>query len=183
MQTQIKKASESMERRVSHMQQEFSEIRAGRANPGVLDKVKVDYYGAPTPVNQLAAVSVTEARTLTVQPWDMSVLRQIEKAIQTSDIGINPSNDGSCIRLVFPELTEERRKDLVKEVKKKGEESKVAVRNSRRDGNDSFKKLAKEDVSEDEIKMLEEQLQKVTDKFIKEIDGMVEEKSKEIMTV
>ena len=161
MQTQIKKASESMDRRVAHMQQEFSEIRAGRANPGVLDKVKVDYYGAPTPVNQLAAVSVTEARTLTVQPWDASVLRQIEKAILTSDIGINPSNDGRITRLVFPELTEERRKDLVKDVKKKGEAAKVAVRNIRRDANDTLKKLGKTaDVSEDEVKDLETQVQK-----------------------
>ena len=183
MQTQLKKAGESMDRRLEHMRTEFSEIRAGRANPAVLDKVKVDYYGAPTPVNQLAAVSVTEARTLTIQPWDASVLRQIEKAIQTSDIGINPSNDGSVIRLVFPELTEERRKDLVKEVKKKGEEGKVAIRNIRRDGNDAFKKLAKTEVSEDEIKGLEDDLQKLTDKYVKDIDALIDSKSKEIMTV
>ena len=184
MQTQLKKAGESMDRRLEHMRTEFSEIRAGRANPAVLDKVKVDYYGAPTPVNQLAAVSVTEARTLTIQPWDASVLRQIEKAIQTSDIGINPSNDGRTIRLVFPELTEERRKDLVKEVKKKGEGAKVAIRNIRRDANDAFKKLGKTaDVSEDEIKDLNDEIQKLTDKYIKDVDKAIEEKSKEIMTV
>ena len=162
---------------------DFGTIRAGRANPHVLDKITVDYYGTPTPIQQVGNISVPEPRMLQIQPWEKSLIKAIEKAIMTSDLGITPSNDGTVIRLVFPELTEERRKDLVKEVKKKGEESKVAVRNSRRDGNDSFKKLAKEDVSEDEIKMLEEQLQKVTDKFIKEIDGMVEEKSKEIMTV
>ena len=158
-------------------------IRAGRANPHVLDKIKVDYYGTPTPLQQVGNITVPEPRMIQIAPWEKSLIKEIEKAILCSDVGITPSNDGSVIRLVFPELTEERRKDLVKEVKKKGEESKVAVRNSRRDVNDSFKKLAKEDVSEDEIKMLEEQLQKVTDKFIKEIDGMVEEKSKEIMTV
>ena len=158
-------------------------IRAGRANPHVLDKIKVDYYGTPTPLQQVGNITVPEPRMIQIAPWEKSLIKEIEKAMLCSDVGITPSNDGSVIRLVFPELTEERRKDLVKEVKKKGEDSKVAVRNSRRDGNDSFKKLAKEDVSEDEIKMLEEQLQKVTDKFIKEIDGMVEEKSKEIMTV
>ena len=184
MQTQIKKASESMERRVSHMQQEFSEIRAGRANPGVLDKVKVDYYGAPTPVNQLAAVSVTEARTLTVQPWDMSVLRQIEKAILTSDIGINPQNDGKVIRLVFPPLTEDRRKELAKEVKKKGEEAKVAIRNIRRDANDKAKKLNKDnEISDDELSNIEADIQKVTDKITAEIEKMIDNKTDEIMTV
>ena len=184
MQTQIKKASDSMERRVSHMQQEFSEIRAGRANPGVLDKVKVDYYGAPTPVNQLAAVSVTEARTLTVQPWDMSVLRQIEKAILTSDIGINPQNDGKVIRLVFPPLTEDRRKELAKEVKKKGEEAKVAIRNIRRDANDKAKKLNKDnEISDDELSNIEADIQKVTDKITAEIEKMIDKKTDEIMTV
>ena len=184
MQTQIKNASESMKRRVSHMQQEFSEIRAGRANPGVLDKVKVDYYGAPTPVNQLAAVSVTEARTLTVQPWDMSVLRQIEKAILTSDIGINPQNDGKVIRLVFPPLTEDRRKELAKEVKKKGEEAKVAIRNIRRDANDKAKKLNKDnEISDDELSNIEADIQKVTDKITAEIEKMIDNKTNEIMTV
>ena len=172
-----------MQKTVDFLGEDFMTIRAGRANPHVLDKIKVDYYGTPTPLQQVGNITVPEPRMIQIAPWEKSLIKEIEKAILCSDVGITPSNDGSVIRLVFPELTEERRKDLVKEVKKKGEESKVAVRNSRRDGNDSFKKLAKEDVSEDEIKMLEEQLQKVTDKFIKEIDGMVEEKSKEIMTV
>ena len=135
--TQLKKAGESMDRRLEHMRTEFSEIRAGRANPAVLDKVKVDYYGAPTPVNQLAAVSVTEARTLTIQPWDASVLRQIEKAIQTSDIGINPQNDGMIIRLIFPPLTEDRRKEIVKDVQKIAEETKIQIRNVRREGREN----------------------------------------------
>ena len=175
MDARVKTFEEKMQKTVDFLGEDFMTIRAGRANPHVLDKIKVDYYGTPTPLQQVGNITVPEPR--------MILIKEIEKAILCSDVGITPSNDGSVIRLVFPELTEERRKDLVKEVKKKGEESKVAVRNSRRDGNDSFKKLAKEDVSEDEIKMLEEQLQKVTDKFIKEIDGMVEEKSKEIMTV
>ena len=172
-----------MGKTIANLESEFGAIRAGRANPHVLDRITVDYYGTPSPIQQVANVSVPEPRIIQIQPWESKMIKAIEKEILCSDLGINPTNDGKSIRLVFPELTEERRKDLVKEVKKKGEESKVAVRNSRRDGNDSFKKLAKEDVSEDEIKMLEEQLQKVTDKFIKEIDGMVEEKSKEIMTV
>ena len=179
----VKTFEEKMQKTVDFLGEDFMTIRAGRANPHVLDKIKVDYYGTPTPLQQVGNITVPEPRMIQIAPWEKSLIKEIEKAILCSDVGITPSNDGSVIRLVFPELTEERRKDLVKEVKKKGEESKVAVRNSRRDGNDSFKKLAKEDVSEDEIKMLEEQLQKVTDKFIKEIDGMVEEKSKEIMTV
>ena len=184
MQTQLKKAGETMDRRLEHMRREFSEIRAGRANPAVLDKVKVDYYGAPTPVNQLAAVSVTEARTLTIQPWDASVLRQIEKAIQTSDIGINPQNDGKVIRLIFPPLTEDRRKELVKDIKKKGEGAKVAIRNIRRDANDAIKKMEKNgDISEDELKDNEDKIQKLTDKYVGQIDKAVESKSKEIMTV
>ena len=183
MDARVKTFEEKMQKTVDFLGEDFMTIRAGRANPHVLDKIKVDYYGTPTPLQQVGNITVPEPRMIQIAPWEKSLIKEIEKAILASDIGITPSNDGSVIRLVFPELTEERRKDLVKEVKKKGEESKVAVRNSRRDGNDSFKKLAKEDVSEDEIKMLEEQLQKVTDKFIKEIDGMVEEKSKEIMTV
>ena len=143
----------------------------------------VDYYGTPTPIQQVGNVTVPDPRVIQIAPWEKSLIKAIEKAIQTSDIGINPSNDGSVIRLVFPELTEERRKDLVKEVKKKAEESKVAIRNIRRDGNDAFKKLAKTEVSEDEIKQLEEKLQKLTDKFIKDIDALMETKSKEIMTV
>ena len=183
MDARVKTFKEKMQKTVDFLGEDFMTIRAGRANPHVLDKIKVDYYGTPTPLQQVGNITVPEPRMIQIAPWEKSLIKEIEKAILCSDVGITPSNDGSVIRLVFPELTEERRKDLVKEVKKKGEESKVAVRNSRRDGNDSFKKLAKEDVSEDEIKMLEEQLQKVTDKFIKEIDGMVEEKSKEIMTV
>ena len=183
MDARVKAFEEKMQKTVDFLGEDFMTIRAGRANPHVLDKIKVDYYGTPTPLQQVGNITVPEPRMIQIAPWEKSLIKEIEKAILCSDVGITPSNDGSVIRLVFPELTEERRKDLVKEVKKKGEESKVAVRNSRRDGNDSFKKLAKEDVSEDEIKMLEEQLQKVTDKFIKEIDGMVEEKSKEIMTV
>ena len=183
MDARVKTFEEKMQKTVDFLGEDFMTIRAGRANPHVLDKIKVDYYGTPTPLQQVGNITVPEPRMIQIAPWEKSLIKEIEKAILSSDVGITPSNDGSVIRLVFPELTEERRKDLVKEVKKKGEESKVAVRNSRRDGNDSFKKLAKEDVSEDEIKMLEEQLQKVTDKFIKEIDGMVEEKSKEIMTV
>lgn len=182
MQTQIKKASESMERRVSHMQQEFSEIRAGRANPGVLDKVKVDYYGAPTPVNQLAAVSVTEARTLTVQPWDMSVLRQIEKAILTSDIGINPQNDGKVIRLVFPPLTEDRRKEIVKDVQKIAEETKIQIRNVRRELIDKLKAMKKDgELTEDDLKQGEKKAQDLTDKYVKEIESVSAVKQKEIL--
>jgi len=162
---------------------EYMGIRAGRANPHVLDKLRIDYYGSPTPIQQLANITVPEARMIQIQPWEASLIRPIEKAILTSDIGINPNNDGKIIRLIFPELTEDRRKDLVKDVKKKGEAAKVAVRNIRRDGNDSLKKLKGTEVSEDQIKDLETQLQKMTDKFIKDIDKEIEVKSKEIMTV
>lgn len=172
-----------MKKAYEYLEADYATIRAGRANPHVLDKIKVDYYGTPTPIQQVGNISVPEARMIQIAPWEKTLIKEIEKAIQTSDLGINPSNDGAVIRLVFPELTEERRKDLVKEVKKKGEESKVAIRNIRRDGNDSFKKLAKEDISEDEIKQLEENLQKMTDKFIKEVDKLIESKSQEIMTV
>ena len=156
MKEQLKKAEERMNRRVDHMCQEFAEIRAGRANPAVLDKVKVDYYGAPTPVNQLAAVSVTEARTLIVQPWDASVLRQIEKAIQKSDIGINPNNDGKVIRLIFPPLTEERRKGIVKDVQKIAEETKVQVRNVRRDTIEKLKAMKLPRMKEEYLKQKED---------------------------
>ena len=149
----------------------------------MLDKIKVNYYGSPTPIQQVGNITVPEPRMIQIAPWEKSLIKEIEKAIMASDVGITPSNDGNVIRLVFPEVTEERRKALVKDVKKKGEESKVAVRNIRRDGNDAFKKMAKEDVSEDEIKELENELQKLTDKYIKEVDKLVEEKSKEIMTV
>lgn len=163
---------------------EFGSIRAGRANPHVLDRIMVDYYGSPTPIQQVGNVTVPEPRMIQIQPWEGSMVKAIEKAINLSDLGINPTNDGKVIRLVFPELTEERRKELVKDVKKKGEAAKVAVRNIRRDANDSFKKLGKTaDVSEDEVKELEEKVQKLTDKYIKEIDKAVEEKSKEILTV
>lgn len=173
-----------MQKSFSNMMDEFGGIRAGRANPHVLDKLRVDYYGSPTPIQQVANVSVPEARMIQIQPWESKMLKEIEKAILTSDIGINPTNDGKMIRLVFPELTEERRKDLTKEVKKKGENAKIAVRNIRRDANDAFKKLSKSsDVSEDEIKQLEDEIQKLTDKFITEIDKSVEEKSREILTV
>ena len=173
-----------MKKAFEYLEADYASIRAGRANPHVLDKLRVDYYGTPTPIQQVGNITVPEARIIQIAPWEKSLLKAIEKAILTSDLGINPNNDGSVIRLIFPELTEERRKDLVKEVKKKAEEGKVAIRNIRRDGNDAFKKLAKtEDVSEDEIKQLEEKLQKMTDKYVKEIDDLMETKSKEIMTV
>ena len=172
-----------MGKTLNALESELTTIRAGRANPHILDKLTVDYYGAPTPIQQVANISVPEARMIQIQPWESSMIKAIEKAILCSDLGLNPNNDGKVIRLVFPELTEERRKDLVKEVKKKAEECKVAVRNIRRDGNDAFKKLAKAEISEDEIKELEENLQKITDKYIKEVDAMTEEKSKEILTV
>ena len=168
---------------MEYLASDYATIRAGRANPHVLDKIKVNYYGTPTPIQQVGNITVPEARMIQIAPWEKSLIKEIEKAIMASDVGITPSNDGSIIRLVFPELTEERRKDLVKEVKKKGEDGKVAVRNIRRDGNDAFKKLAKEDVSEDQIKQLGDELQKMTDKFIKEIDKLIDEKSKEILKV
>ena len=174
---------EKMKKTLAALESEFATIRVGRANPKVLDRITVDYYGTPTPLNQVGNITVPEARLIEIKPWESSLLKAIEKAINTSDLGINPSNDGKVIRLVFPELTEERRKELTKDVKKKGEDAKVAVRNVRRDGNDFLKKLGKEDVSEDEIKELEDQLQKLTDKFGKDIDKLVEAKSKEIMTV
>lgn len=172
-----------MGKTIRNLESELGTIRAGRANPHVLDRITVDYYGVPTPLQQVANITVPEARMIQIQPWDGTLLKLIEKAIMVSDLGINPTNDGKLIRLVFPELTEERRKELVKDVKKKGEAAKVAVRNVRRDANDAFKKLAKSDVSEDEIKELEDKIQKLTDKYIKEIDKSVEVKSKEIMTV
>lgn len=173
-----------MGKTLNALESELTTIRAGRANPHILDKLTVDYYGAPTPIQQVANISVPEARMIQIQPWESSMIKAIEKAILCSDLGLNPSNDGKMIRLVFPELTEERRKDLVKEVKKKGEAAKVAVRNIRRDANDAYKKLKKEeDVSEDEIKELEDKVQKLTDKYIKDVDAAVEAKGKEIMTV
>ena len=182
MQEQLKKAEERMGRRYDHMCREYSEIRAGRANPAVLDKVKVDYYGSPTPVNQLAAVSVTEARTLTIQPWDASILRQIEKAIQKSDIGINPNNDGKIIRLIFPQLTEERRKLIVKDVQKVAEDTKVQVRNVRRETIEKLKAMKKSgDLTEDDLKTAEKKMQKLTDSFTKKIDEASAAKQKEVL--
>lgn len=172
-----------MQKTLNNLEAELRTIRAGRANPHILDKLVVDYYGMPTPIQQVANISVPEARMIQIQPWERSMIKTIEKAIMTSDIGINPSNDGIVIRLVFPELTEDRRKELVKDVKKKGEAAKVAVRNIRRDGNDAFKKLKGTDVSEDEIKDLETQLQKITDKYIANVEKAVEVKSKEVLTV
>lgn len=183
MKEKLQQYESKMQKAYEFLEADYATIRAGRANPHVLDKIKVDYYGTPTPIQQVGNISVPEARMIQIAPWEKGLIKEIEKAIMTSDLGINPSNDGSIIRLVFPELTEERRKDLVKKVKKKGEESKVAIRNIRRDGNDAFKKLGKEDVSEDEIKQLEDALQKMTDKFVKEVDKLIEAKSKEIMTV
>ena len=183
MDERIKSYDEKMTKAIEHLEADFAAIRAGRANPHVLDKLRVDYYGTPTPIQQVGNVTVPEARIIQIAPWEKSLLKDIEKAILTSDIGINPTNDGNVIRLVFPELTEDRRKELVKDVKKKSEDAKVAVRNVRRDGNDAFKKLGKGEVSEDEIKSLEDELQKITDKYIKDIDVLVEAKTKELMTV
>ena len=175
---------DKMEKSLANLNEEFAGIRAGRANPHVLDKLRVDYYGTPSPIQSVANVSVPEPRMIQIQPWEASLVKEIEKAIMTSDLGINPTNDGKVVRLVFPELTEDRRKEIAKDIKKKGENAKVAVRNIRRDANDSFKKLAKsEDISEDEIKSLEDGAQKLTDKYIAEIDKAVEEKNKEILTV
>lgn len=183
MDSRLQTYNDKMQKAYDFLLSDYQTIRAGRANPHVLDKVKVDYYGTPTPIQQVGNISVPEPRMIQIAPWEKSLIREIEKAIMASDVGITPNNDGAVIRLVFPELTEERRKELSKDVKKKGEDAKVAVRNIRRDGNDALKKLSKEDVSEDEIKDMEEQLQKMTDKFIKDIDAAIEVKSKEILTV
>ena len=183
MNERLKAYDDKMQKTMKSLDSELGTIRAGRANPKVLDRIMVDYYGSPTPLQQVGNISVPEPRLIQIQPWEKKMIREIEKAIQMSDLGINPTNDGSVIRLVFPELTEERRKELAKDVKKKGEAAKVAVRNIRRDGNDAFKKLKGSEVSEDEIKNLEEELQKLTDKYIKEVDKAVEAKSKEVMTV
>ena len=183
MDERLKIYDDKMKKTYEFLESDYLGIRAGRANPHVLDKLRIDYYGTPTPIQQVGNVTIPEARMIQIAPWEKSLIKKKKKAILTSDIGINPSNDGSVIRLVFPELTEERRKDLVKDVKKKAEECKVAIRNIRRDGNDAFKKLAKEEVSEDEIKELTENLQKLTDKYTKDVDKLMEEKAKEIMTV
>ena len=184
MDERLQQYDNKMQKSFDNLLEEFGSIRAGRANPHVLDKIRVDYYGTPTALQQVANISVPEPRMLLNQPGEPNMVREIEKAILTSDLGINPTNDGKVIRLTFPELTEERRKDLAKDVKKKGENAKVAVRNIRRDANDSLKKMSKSsDVSEDEIKQLEDEVQKLTDKYIAKVDKAVEEKTKEILTV
>ena len=184
MKEQIKSHEAKMQKTLDVLSKELAAVRAGRANPAVLDKVLVEYYGAPTPVTQLAAVSVPEARTLLIQPWDKSALKGIEKAIQTSDIGINPQNDGSTVRLVFPPLTEERRRELVKGVYKYAEEAKIAVRSIRRDAMDKLKELKKKaEITEDDQKGLEKKLQELTDKYCKEVDELSAKKDKEIMEI
>ncbi|MBE6772009.1 MAG: ribosome recycling factor [Ruminococcaceae bacterium] len=184
MQTVFAVAEEKMSKTVSVLNADYAAIRAGRANASVLDKIRVDYYGTPTPINQMAAISVAEARILIIQPWDSSTLSPIEKAIQTSDIGINPQNDGKVIRLTFPQLTEERRKELGKEVKKTAEDSRVAIRSIRRDCIDKVKKMEKaSEITEDDLKIAEKKLQDITDKYIKEIDKISAEKEKEIMAI
>ncbi|MCR5802065.1 MAG: ribosome recycling factor [Lachnospiraceae bacterium] len=183
MDARLQPYEDKMKKALEFLETEYAAVRAGRANPHVLDKLRVDYYGTPTPIQQVGNVTVPEARIIQIAPWEKTMLKEIEKAILTSDIGINPTNDGTVIRLVFPELTEDRRKELVKEIKKKAEDAKVAMRNIRRDGNDAFKKLKGTEVSEDEISDLEDQLQKTTDKYIAQIDTTLENKTKELMTV
>ena len=184
MQEKLKGYEDKMNKSLEVLLSEYASIRAGRANPHVLDKIRVDYYGSPTPIQQVGNVSVPEPRTLLIQPWDKTQLKAIEKAILTSDLGINPTNDGSVIRLSFPELTEERRKDLAKEVKKKGENAKVAIRNIRRDANDTFKKQEKaNEISEDDLEEVTDKIQKLTDKMIEKVDKAIDSKTKEIMTV
>lgn len=173
-----------MDKTLDTLASDYATIRAGRANPHILDKLKVDYYGTPTPFQQVANISVPEARMIQIQPWEASLIKEIEKTINNSDLGLTPSNDGKVVRLVFPELTEERRKDLAKDVKKKGENAKVAIRNVRRDANDLFKKQNKaNEISDDENKLLEDEVQKLTDKYIDLVDKAIEDKSKEILTV
>ena len=180
----LKLFEEKMEKSLNALSADLLTIRAGRANPHVLDKIRVDYYGSPTPIQQVANISIPEARMIVIQPWERSLIKEIEKAILTSELGINPSNDGSVIRLTFPELTEDRRKELAKDVKKKGENAKVAIRNIRRDANDAVKKAEKSgDISEDEMKQAEEKMQKTTDKYITKVDSEVDAKMKEIRTV
>ena len=183
MDERINQYETKMEKSLENLAGEYAGIRAGRANPHILDKIKVDYYGQPTPIQQVGNISVPEARVILIQPWEKSLLKEIVKAIEISDIGINPNNDGTSVRLVFPELTEDRRKELCRDIKKKAEECRVAVRNIRRDGNEDFKKLSKSEVSEDIISNLQDDLQKVTDKYIKKVDDLAASKEKEIMTV
>ena len=180
----FKHIEEKMEKTISVLQENFAEVRAGRANPAILNKVKVDYYGTPTPINQVAGISVPEARLIVIQPWDANLLKEIEKEIIKAEIGINPNNDGKVIRLAFPELTEERRKELVKEIKKMAEDAKVSIRSVRREGIDEAKKMQKDNqMTEDELKSAEDQIQKITDKKVAEVDKILAEKEKEIMSV
>lgn len=184
MQELLKPYEDKMNKTLEVLQSEYGTIRAGRANPHVLDRIKVDYYGTPTPLQQVGNISVPEARMIVIQPWEKNLLKVIEKAILTSDLGINPTNDGTVIRLIFPELTEERRKQLAKDVKKKGEAAKVAMRNVRRDANDSFKKMEKAgDLSEDDLELAIDKIQKMIDKMTDKVDKAVEAKTKEILTV
>ncbi len=184
MDERLNQFEEKMSKSVEALVSEYASIRAGRANPHILDKLKVDYYGTPTPFQQVANISVPEARMLQIQPWEASLIKEIEKAILNSDLGLVPNNDGKVVRITFPELTEDRRKELVKDIKKKAENAKVAVRNIRRDANDAFKKQNKaNEISDDEAKQLEAEIQKLTDKYVAEIDETMESKSKEIMTV
>ncbi|ONI37772.1 ribosome recycling factor [Candidatus Epulonipiscium fishelsonii] len=184
MMEQINNFKQKLDKTIVSLKEDFNTVRAGRANPHVLDKLTVDYYGAPTPIAQVGNITIPEARILQIQPWDSSLLKQIEKTINEADININPSNDGKVIRLIFPELTEDRRKELTKEVKKKGENAKVAVRNLRRDVMDELKKLEKShQISEDELSRHEAEVQKITDKFVAEIDKNIEAKNKEILSV
>ena len=182
--SEIKEYEEKMSKSLDSLKEEFSSIRAGRANPHILDKIKVDYYGSPTSLQQVANISVPEARMIQIQPWESSLIKEIEKAILVSDLGITPNNDGKVIRLVFPELTEDRRKELAKDVKKKGDNAKVAIRNIRRDANDSLKKANKAgELSDDELSNSEDEVQKITDKYTALVDKAIEEKTKEILTV
>ena len=184
MDARLNQYNEKMSKSVDALASEYASIRAGRANPHILDKLKVDYYGTPTPFQQVANISVPEARMIQIQPWESSLIKEIEKAIINSDLGLTPNNDGKVVRLIFPELTEERRKELVKDVKKKAENAKVAVRNIRRDANDALKKMNKDsEISEDELKQLEGEIQKLTDKYVAEIDKAMDDKSNEIMTI
>jgi ribosome recycling factor len=184
MDAKLEQFSSKMVKTIDNLKEEYSTIRAGRANPHLLDKLRVDYYGQPSAIQSVANISVPEPRVIQIQPWESKLIKEIEKAIINSDLGLNPSNDGKVIRLVFPELTEERRKDLVKDVKKKSENAKVAVRNIRRDANELFKKQSKaSEISEDEFKGLEDSVQKLTDRYVAEIDKITEDKSKEILTV
>lgn len=184
MKEQLKKCKEKMQKTLDSLDREFKSVKAGRANPSILDRVNVDYYGTPTPINQMAAVSVAEARILVIQPWDVSTLTTIEKAIQKSDIGINPTNDGKVLRLTFPQLTEEKRKELCKDIKKMGEEAKVAVRSARRDTMDKLKTMKKNsEITEDDLKNAEKDVQKLTDNFCAEADSMVSAKEKEVMSI